>query len=271
MGLLLLVLAAATGACSAAGPGKAGDPSVPQTVDGGASLVFVQSSGNGYAISELNARTENGDVGSVDFSAAGVDPRDLASALAVPRTVVALGAVRGDTFVASAVYRTLPAVAAAADDSFYVGRVQADGDVASAVNVGEETLLGRLDLSELTPRLLDTVWLSALVLGGNAVAAGSLVGPLDGRVLDTSTVFLRVPDDTTCKTTVPACPDGAIAMYVRDASRCLVASGCTTPTRCPEYVPLCDPGYQLAQWPSAGGCASFACDPTFDPAPTVYR
>jgi hypothetical protein len=154
LGLRAGLLAAATGACSARlATSDPNDETTPmsQAVRGG-TLVFVQSTRGGYAFSELNAPARAGTVAALDLSSTGIDARDIAGALAEPRTVVVLGAVQGDALVASAVYRALPAVVPAPGDAFFLGRVQRDGDVASAVNLGEEWMLGRLDVSRLAPR-----------------------------------------------------------------------------------------------------------------------
>jgi hypothetical protein len=188
-----VLLAAMTAACSS--PSTSAPGEVSEGVATGATYAFVQRVDTGYSITELNTSSRPEVVTAINFDNAGVDASDLASELAVPRTIAALGQVQGDTFVASAVYQALPGVAPAASDLFYLARTQRDGDVASAANLGEEWMLGRVDVSVLSTSPAERTCLQTHVLAGSAIVVGPLVGPLDGLVLDARQVLVQLPGD----------------------------------------------------------------------------
>jgi hypothetical protein len=239
-----------------------------QAIPAGARFVFIQREANGaYAIDELNASGGTQNVAALDLGAARCDLHELTAALTTPRTVAALGAIEGDTFVAVSVYRALPGAAPAAGDSFYQAQLRRGGDVATSVNIGEATDIAQVDVSNVKVPFVDETWLFARVLEAGAIAAGSLSAKSAALVV--STVYLPVPDDATCAVPVDTCGEGTVAMYARDPSRCLQLTGCTPRGMCPQFIPVCEPGYELSRWSSTpDGCAASACDPIFDPAPT---
>jgi hypothetical protein len=141
-----------------------------------------------------------------------------------------------------------------------------------ALHKSGKTDIDGVSLEALTEPLLDHEWLQSRLAGHGALAAGSIV---DGEVfpggtasvLAASQVFVRLPEVSgPCPQSKPACDDaaGEVAIYERDADRCVVLSGCTEGGACAAYVPSCSEGYGLVSW--TGGmfaCTVYACDPAF--------
>ncbi len=244
-----------------------GDTSAEPQLTEAAKLFFVSKTSDGYhyAIDELNTATGTQYVGAIDLGRAGCNSESLEAALDTPRTVAALGTIRGETFVALAVYRALPDLAATAADSYFQARPVRGGDVATEVNLGQQTEIARVDFSKARVPFLDQTWLSARVLEGGALVSGSV--SQESAALVATTIYLPVLDGAKCAPAGGTCGEGSVATYTRDSSRCLAFNGCTTIGVCPLYIPLCDPGYKLAVWPATHGCPAWACDPAFDPAP----
>jgi len=224
----------------------------------------VEAGDAGYVLTTLNSGATS-HVVAVDLSVAGIDTPAISSALATPGTIAARGTVRdGGTFVASDLYRALPSETPAPPATTYLAHVSDHGaDSATEVNEGKVHAFHVLDVSEAAARDVDQPWLSARVLDGAALVAGSITS----GVLHASTVFVRLPDAVTCAKSIEACGEGTVPTYTRNANRCLVPSGCERREMCAMIVPTCDPGYTRSSWPGAHGCPAFACDPDFDPAP----
>jgi hypothetical protein len=240
---------------------------VSQPIAAGAAFVFLSKGADGrYAIDEINTSSRTESVTRIDFGAAERDASTLEAALLVPRTVAALGTIQNDTFVATAVYRALPGLTPAGGDSFYQATFRRGGDTATALNLGQETEIAQVDLSNVNVPFIDRTWLAARILEAGAIAAGTLDST--EASLAVTTVYLPVPDEVTCAAPVDTCGSGTAPMYAREPSRCLSLIGCSRPGMCPMYMPLCDTGYELSSWPSRmSGCPAFACDPMFDPPP----
>jgi hypothetical protein len=235
-----------------------------------ARIVAVQSnsSGAGYVVRELNCSSPQ-HVDSLDLTAASVDTSSLTSALHIAGAVALRGRLDGATFVATDVYRALPDTAASPRESFFLAERGTNGSTkATVVNESLTSTFDRLDVSGAAVPFLDQTWLTARVLAAGALVAGSLQGAGGAVVLRASEVLVRVPEEVACPAPLfIECAAGTSPTYERTAERCTVQIGCAAPTACPMPVPACSAGYVLVEWRAAGGCASYACDPAFDPAP----
>src|SRR6202035_267505 len=106
--------------------------------------------------------------------------------------------------------------------------------------------LDAVSVAGVTARLVDAAWLTARVVSRGALVAGHLAG----EALDADQVYLRLPDVVgPCSLRLLHCGDD-VATFDRDVNRCLVPTGCAVRGFCPQFVPSCDPGYQLVEWPS---------------------
>lgn len=117
-------------------------------------------------------------------------------------------------------------------------------------------------------------WLVRRMLQGRALVAGTLsveqASTAAFKELVAEQLFFRLPEkEGPCpKVPEPLCQSGTAFVYTRSEDRCLVFQGCVQPGVCAQYMPICDEGYVLRQWPTApGGCPAFACDPAFSVSP----
>jgi hypothetical protein len=131
--------------------------------------------------------------------------------------------------------------------------------VAHVLDSAWSRVIGSVSLTGLPPSV-DSAWLSGRVQGGGAIVAGRF----DGWTLQAAQVFLRLPD------VVGPCPDfvywcgNETPTFTLGADRCMVPTGCAVRGVCPEYLPACEPGYDLLSWPSQPhGCPAFACMPAW--------
>ncbi len=266
---LFFTLAACSGASSNEEVSASSEAS--SLTDGSTRVVFVQSDDGdtGYALSAMNCGGTR-HVDALDLTATGVDLRALAASLRVSGSVALRGAVHARTFVATDVYRALPGVDAARGDSFYGAKRMPDGSTeADELNRSRALSFDRVDVSAAAASFVDQTWLAARVLASGALVAGSLDVADDGSlVLRASQVLMRVPEQVSCPAPLfIVCSEGTSAVYERDAERCVVQTGCAAKGVCPLPIPACESGYTRATWTSANGCAAYACDPAFDPAP----
>jgi len=125
--------------------------------------------------------------------------------------------------------------------------------------------VGFVDVAWLSFRELLTDLHGALVQGDFGLVP---MHPLDGFavVLNVTKIYVSLPDPyPACVIEPPPpCAAGKVPVYKRLDTRCLQVEGCVTPGPCPLFLPGCEAGYTLREWPSApNGCSSFACDPSF--------
>jgi hypothetical protein len=230
----------------------------------GAPYVLLEESAAGYTLTTLGSGATS-HAAALDLTAVGAEAAAMVSSLALPGTIAARGTMReGGTFVVGDLYRALPNTNVTPQATVYLAHAGAHGaDTASVVNMGKTRAFHALDLTGAADRFVDRTWLSARVLDGDALVAGSIAS----GVLHASAVLVHVPEDVTCDAPVEPCAAGTVPTYARDANRCLVAAGCERHEMCPMYIAQCQPGYVRTSWPGAHGCPAFACDPDFDPAP----
>jgi hypothetical protein len=225
----------------------------------------------GYFVHDLNRRTEDKYVASLDVSALGwsVEDRERMIGGAEDDAVV-VKATLGPPDPANATrallvleaYRGMPGVHAAEMHAYYtMGWEEGPAYEAYKVNTAWSGPCDSVGIEAITPPLLDRTWLGDRALHGAIVA-----GHMKSRTMDASQVFVRLPDRVgPCPYFYePKCDEGQVISYTRTAQRCLVPAKCVTPAICPLYVPQCAPGYRHTSWmnPSTA-CATHACDPAF--------
>jgi hypothetical protein len=228
------------------------------------SYVAIAEASDGYTLTTLGSGTAT-HVRTLVLSAVGIDATSLKKALATPGSVAARGTFRApDEFALTALFRALPDIPLASHPAYYVARAESDGgDSATEVNLDHATPFATLDVAAALAPHVTEAWVAERVLDGSAIVAGDVASD----TLHASAVFLRVPEHVTCGWHAGTCDAGDVATFERDASRCLVPTGCAHRAVCPLDIPECPSGYVRASWTGKDGCASFACDPAFDPAP----
>jgi hypothetical protein len=165
------------------------------------------------------------------------------------------------TFVVLEAWRGLPDVATAPGLTVAVVEGRDDALWAMPVNGTAGLPIEAVSVSGVGPWLVDPAWLTSRVLAHGALVAGEL----QGATLHASQVFVHLPDAPgPCEDVRLDCGNGEAPTYVRNGDRCLLPTGCIVPSPCPEYRPVCAPGYTLAEWPSQPkGCPAYACDAAF--------
>lgn len=263
------IKATATGASSdmASTSGKSTPP--PPSVEGTFVAlercnVQIGTSCSAYWVREVNTAIER--LVSLDVSQLGDDA--IQQADGGGDTLIFRGNIDGPTedtapptFVVLEAWRGLPDVSAAAGQTVALVEGMDDALWAMPVNGGAELPIEAVSVSGVGPGLVDPAWLTSRVLAHGALVAGEL----QGTTLQASQVFVHLPDvPGPCKDIRVDCGPGKLPTFARNGNRCLVPTGCVAPSPCPEYRPVCAPGYVLDEWPSPPrGCAAFACDAAF--------
>jgi hypothetical protein len=251
-------------------------PDLPTTTPVGATSVFVALGScadqrglvcvGGYWVHEVNSTAPAQLVASFDVSR--LSPSAIAQTQGGGNELIFEGryepvdrTVRSLAFVATAAWRGLPDVTPT-DGDLVVAVKKVDGALfASPVNSSTEIAIESVSVSGFAPPMVDTTWLASRVLEGGALVAGAI----HGSTLDASQVFVTLPAvPGPCRDVIVHCEGDETPTYARDENLCLVPTGCVVRRACPEYRPVCGPGYVLATWAARpGGCDAFACDPTF--------
>eukprot|EP01133_Synstelium_polycarpum_P006742 gene6742-7836_t len=115
---------------------------------------------------------------------------------------------------------------------------------------------------------IDAAWLRARILDSNFGGRAIVQGSVQSDRFNIVRVFVRLPDPLEhCVGPIePACKEGMVATYRRDANRCVSWNGCVKPGPCVRSLPICQQGYNLIGIPSApNGCiySNPICDADF--------
>jgi len=194
-------------------------------------------------------------------------------AVSAPGEVLLLGRLRGrGHFDVHAAYRALPGVLPVKPVAVYQPAFQNIACLAApcpvwqlaALDGSADTAVETLDLTNTLKPGVDEAWLRARIEQGRTVLAGAASAPAS---LDVRALYLRLPERAVCPQVFwrPGCPKGEVAVYTRDAERCLSWAGCAAPGPCLEKASLqCSKGYtevRFATPPNA--CEAVTCDPHF--------
>jgi hypothetical protein len=142
---------------------------------------------------------------------------------------------------------------------------------ATKLHSTSKTLFHDLEVKPAALPMVDRNWLANRVIENDALVAGrfvagNTVGTGQEKVLETSQIFVHLPDRTqSCPRSIPpSCTGGKTGIWSRNHNLCSVPAGCTLPGACAAFVPSCADGYELVSW--TGGpfaCTQYACDPAF--------
>lgn len=254
----------------------------------------------GWFVSDVNRKNpKEVYVSQIDFADSDLDGPDAEIVTSAPDGEVVLHGKLADladwddpamkSFRVSSAWRGMPGQAVAAGDVFHaVAAVDPPVQCFTApcpnvevtpLHRTKTSTIDRIETSHFAERLLDQEWLQDRALHGDAIVAGTIGdgevfpgGP--EQVLHASQVFVRLPEgEVACPQSRPACDAeaGEVAIYTRDADRCVVLEGCTQGGACALFVPQCSEGHALVSWTGGMfGCTVYACDPAFlvpEPAP----
>jgi hypothetical protein len=221
----------------------------------------------GYWLHEVNRAGRPRLVSSLDVSA--LAPRAIAQASGAgngelvmrgtfePATPQADGA----TFTVLDAWRGMPGMTVSPDDRFLAVQSGDAGLAANALNDDWGSPVTGVSVSSSAPPRIDTSWLVASVVSRGAIVAGRL----DGGELDADQVFVELPTaEGRCPMVRRLCGGDEAVTYALADDLCLVPTGCAVPGACPEFLPVCEPGYQRVSWPTQPtACAASTCEPAF--------
>jgi hypothetical protein len=247
-------------ACSSAPSDEASESQGAAVSSTTPALVTVAtSSRGGFTVTSVNTSATS-HVGTIDYSATGLDADTTGALAALPATELVLeGTVRSGTFVATTAYRGMPGMTFDSSATFY----EASGTTAHALNESTTRKFSSIDVTAASAPFVQQSWLSNEVAKGALVAGEVTQG---ARVLTAKQVFIALPFvGGPCVVTGHVCPDATpVNTFTRDANLCLDFAGCEAHGACSQIVPGCSTGYMLESWtygPQA--CPQFACDPSF--------
>lgn len=293
LGMLAVLAGCGTGMVSSGGPDVGDDVDALSTVKAGFvtltrdTRTCASPQCGGYWLSQPNHALAPIYVGDLDFSRSGLSDGAVAQVQSAPLGELVLYGTLTRTsrtthtknFNVVSAYRGLPGRAPAASDAFYTavsnGRQCFAAPCLSFTATKINSTAKPKDFSSLSVAsaafaFVDQAWLSAQVLEGGALVSGTLQSGahLAGgteKILDATQVYLPVPQGpAACTQHQLYCPDGTAQVFERNASRCVVPTGCMAQGFCPQSVPACPEGYTRVSWRGdTTGCATFACDPSW--------
>ncbi len=230
----------------------------------------LTDNGGSYTVTALN-----GGAASRVFDFTRVDPElddtTWKQALSAPSDVLLFGRVRLRSFEVHAAYRALPGVLPIKPVAVYQPtHVNIACFVApcpswelAALDGSPDSAVETIDLSRTLKPGVDEAWLFARMEQGRTVLAGVASAPY---TLDVRALYLRLPERASCPAIFwrPGCQEPDVAVFSRDAERCMSWQGCATPGPCIEKPMQCAKGYteiRFATLPNA--CEVVRCDPEF--------
>ncbi len=228
-------------------------------------------------------------VTALDFKASGLDQKAIDEVLGAElQNVVLRGKLgapitQGNTlrpFIVSDAFRGMPGVTAVAGQPYFkvesinVNCIKAPCPTmkATKLNAGGSTMIDGLSVADASLTRVDHQWLGNRVAEHGAlltakVINGQLVSGTYEKILSGSQVFVKLPEVAgPCPLVkMPPCPNGKVRTYERNEDRCVLPSfTCVTGGACAQFVPVCDPGYELQSWTGGNfACTVYACDPQF--------
>ena len=242
----------------------------------------------GYFVRDANKTTSEQYVGSLDFSAAGLDGATIDPVVGAPAgEIILLGKLtpadaktKVRSFKVSAAWRGMPGRMPAAGDMLFSAAstgiqciaAPCHNQAATKLNDTAITSFSHYDVASASTDFVDQEWLTSRVRDHGGLVAARIVdgvklaaGP--ERVLAASQVFVKLPETAGPCTKAQvnlSCAAGEMVVYQRDQDRCAMPVACARPGVCTQSMPSCDEGYSLVQWRSGpNACNASACDPTF--------